>query len=467
MPGLRPPLACSTVACLLTVLAACGGGGNRNDDRGGNPSGSCGETTRKQWVFDVAQDWYLFPETLPTTIDLSAYATAEELLDALTATARAQGKDRYFSYLTTRSAENSLLGAGEFVGFGFRNRIDDGNRPFILDVYDASPASDAGLLRGDEVVAVDGVEVTGALAGGETFSGLLGPADAGVRRTLTIRRDDATFDVTMSKRTVTLDPVPDSFGAQVLPLAGTTGVGYLHLRSYVETADSQLRTAFVAFQPLDLRHYIVDLRYNGGGLVDTARLVNDLLGGSRASSDVQFSMVYNEARSNQNSTVRFLPSSASVSPVQIAFLTTDATASASEINVNAMKPWVDVAIVGSDTLGKPVGQVAFDLAGCDDRLRLVAFKTVNALGEGDYYNGLAETMPGAACAAVDTLEAPLGSVDDALVREAMYWMSNGACRTVMGAEAFGARQKSTIERPGSYPRPLQPSPAEHWLPGIQ
>ena len=77
----------------------------------------------------------------------------------------------------------------------------------------------------------------------------------------------------------------------------------------------------------------------------------------------------------------------SVAPVRIAFLTTEATASASELNINTIRPWVEVAIVGSDTFGKPVGQSAFDLAGCADRMRLVTFKTVNALDEGDFFDG--------------------------------------------------------------------------------
>jgi hypothetical protein len=132
-----------------------------------------------------------------------------------------------------------------------------------------------------------------------------------------------------------------------------------------------------------------------------------------------------------------------------------------------MKPYVDVAIVGSNTLGKPVGQVAFDLSGCEDRLRLIAFKTVNALGQGDYYDGLAPTMPGSACAADDTLDAPLGSVDDNLTHEALYWLANGSCRTLMTTGATGAALKPAFERAGPYPRPLAPTPAEHWLPGIQ
>src|SRR5512135_840079 len=126
-------LACSGV---LTLLSACGGsdGGSSSGSIGGGGTGggtsSCNETARKQWVLDVARDWYLFPELLPTSVNLNAYKTAEELLDALTAQARAQNKDRNFSYLTTQQAEAALFGEGQFVGFGFRNRVDPVNRPF-------------------------------------------------------------------------------------------------------------------------------------------------------------------------------------------------------------------------------------------------------------------------------------------------------------------------------------------------
>jgi carboxyl-terminal processing protease len=468
-----PSLTVLLTTALVTLLAACsggGGGGDGGNNGGGGGTGACSETARKQWVLDVARDWYLFPETLPATVNLSAYRTAEELLDALTATARAEGKDRYFSYLTTRAAENSLLGEGEFVGFGFRNRTDQGNRPFILDVFENSPAAAAGLRRGDEIVAVNEgngfVPVSQSLVNGKTLSDLLGPAEVGITRGLRILRDGSTFEVSLTKRTVRLDPVPDDFGSKVIPFAGTTGIGYLHLRSYISTADPQLRTAFAEFRARDIEYFIIDLRYNGGGLVSTAELVNNLLGGARSSSDVQYRIVHNSARSNQNSTVRFQPQSQTVRPVRIAFLTTQASASASEININTLEPYVETAIVGSNTFGKPVGQYAFDLAGCEDRLRLVAFKTVNSQGAGDYYNGLASTMR-YACAAPDTLDAPLGTVQDRLVSEAMYWLSNGACRTVMTTGQAGGQLKPAFDRATPYPRPQQPSDAEHWLPGVQ
>jgi hypothetical protein len=150
--------------------------------------------------------------------------------------------------------------------------------------------------------------------------------------------------------------------------------------------------------------------------------------------------------------------------VRIAFLTTDGTASASEINVNVMRTYVETAIVGGDTFGKPVGQVAFDLANsCPDRLRLVTFKTVNADGAGDFYDGLASSMQ-FACAADDTLGAPLGDVADNLTQAAMQWIGTGACGTVITAGTDAARKTSA---PGDDGLSRRLSAAERWLPGIQ
>ena len=462
------PLHTLAGTALLVLLAGCGGGGGGGGNSGDGPSPTaCTEGARKQFVLDVARDWYLFDDLLPATVNVADFPDAESLLDHLTATAREQGKDRHFSYLTTPAAEDSLLGEGQFIGFGLRTRTDPVNRPMILEVFEASPASDAGIARGDEIVAVDSgsgfVPVSELLADGTTtISDVLGPAEAGLRRGLRLLRGGTTRDVSIVKRTVTIDPVSNAYGTLVLPQTGTPGVGYLNLRTYVATADSQLRDAFDRFRALGIRDFIVDLRYNGGGLVSTSQLLNDLLGGGRAASDVQFRMVHNMRQSQRNSTYYFRPAAQSVQPVRIAFLTTGGTASASEININSMLPWVEVAIVGANTLGKPVGQDAFDLSTCQDRLRLVTFKTVNADGNGDYYGGLAGSVP-FACAADDTVAEPLGSASEGMVATALGWLNTGTCAPMA---ATLARGKTGTGGASEYPMPRHPSAAQWWLPGV-
>jgi C-terminal processing protease CtpA/Prc len=465
LPG-RPPQTLAVTA-LIAVLAGCGG-----DDGGGGPGGvastACSEPARKQFVLDAAREWYLFDDLLPASVDTADFASAEELLDHLTDAARQQGKDLHYSYLTTRSAETSLLDEGQFVGFGFRNRTDAGDRPMIVEVFESSPAADAGVQRGDEIVAVDSgdgfVPVGQLLVDGATISDVLGPAEAGLRRGLRLLRDGATRDVTLVKRTVTIDPVPDGYGTLVLPQAGTTGVGYLNLRSHIGTADPQLTAAFAQFQALGLRDYIIDLRYNGGGLLDIAAKLNNLLGGARATSEVQYRILHNSRKTARNETERFSPKPQSVQPVRVAFLTTGTTASASEINVNSLAPWLEVAIVGEDTLGKPVGQYAFDLPGCEDRLRLVSFRTVNSLGQGDYYDGLASTMK-FACAASDTLSEPLGSASEGMVAAALDWLATGSCRQLVSSKV-GRAKTSRFDADDPYALPREPTPAQRWMPGV-
>ncbi|HEX7373692.1 MAG TPA: S41 family peptidase [Steroidobacteraceae bacterium] len=470
MPARALPvrIAVAALALATTLLSACGGGGGGGG--GGGSASVCSETARKQWVLNTTREWYLFPETLPASVNLGDYATAETLLDALTSGARALGKDRFFSYLTTKAAENSLLGEGQFNGYGFRTRTDPVNRPMLVDVFSASPAADAGLQRGDEIVAVDQgsgyVPVSQSLASGGSINDLLGPADVGVKRGLRLLRNGSTFDVSLTKRTVTIDPVPDDFGVKVLPLAGTSGVGYVNLRTYISTADQQLRDAFAQMRTAGIQYYIVDLRYNGGGLVSIAQILNDLLGGARSTSDVQYHVVYSANKSNRNSTVNFQPRPQSVQPVRIAFLTTDGTASASEININTLRPYVETAIVGDDTYGKPVGQEAFDLAAsCPDRLRLITFKTTNSQNQGDYYTGLASSMT-FACAATDTLGQSMSSTSDGLTSEALHWLGTGACTSVISATTPSGAAKPGGDALKHFPRSRHPSAAEFWIPGI-
>jgi carboxyl-terminal processing protease len=458
------------LACTALVLVAgcsSGGGSGSGGGNGGNPT-ACSETARKQFTLAVALDWYLFPELLPQAVNLAEFEDAEQLLDHLTATAREQRKDRFFSYLTTRSEEQALLGDGQFIGFGFRTRTDDGNRPFVTEVFESGPAAESGLRRGDEIVAVDSgggfVAVGELLADGSTISDALGPPEAGVRRGLRLLNAGVPREVSLTKRTVTIDPVPDGYGVRVLPFAGTTGVGYVNLRTYISTADGQLRQAFNQFRTRGINYFIIDLRYNGGGLVSTAELLNDLLGDNRARNDVQFALVHNAERSSQNRTRFFSPEQQSVQPVRIAFLTTGATGSASEITINSMAPWVEVAIVGENTLGKPVGQLAFDLQNCEDRLRLVTFRSINALAQGDYYDGLASTLR-YACAATDTLDRTPGDLTEGLTAAALEWLQTGACPAVMGDTPARAKPSGTGPADPT-PLPRQPSPAQVWMPGV-
>jgi C-terminal processing protease CtpA/Prc len=462
---IRQQMLTAATALLTAALAACGGGGGGGLANGG----SCSVTNQKQFVLDAAREWYLFQDLLPASVSIADFATAQELLDSLTATARAQGKDRFFSFLTTRQADSSFFQEGQFIGFGFRTSVE-GNRLLLPDVFEASPAAGGGLTRGVEITAVDAgagfVPMATLLATDPNLEQAFGPATEGVQRGLRfLRLNGQQVEVTLTKRIVTILPVPTIGGTAIIALPSNPAVqaGYIHLRTFISTAETPLRNAFAQFRALGIQNIIVDFRGNGGGLVSVAEFIGDLNGGNRVAADVFSNLRFNAAKSSNDSVRRFIAQPESVAPVRIAFITTAGTASASELVINSMKPWVEVAIVGADTFGKPVGQSAFDLSGCELRLRLIAFKVTNANDEGDYFDGLASTLPGFACAATDDYSRTPGDALEDSTAEALNWLGTGACGQVMSAGSPGLQLRRPTTR---IPMTGTPTPAQAYLPGL-
>src|SRR6478735_1200357 len=125
---------------LAAMLAGCGGdgGSNASTSSGGSAGGGtaatpaptasgCSLRERQDWAAAQLREWYLFPETLPTSLSPAGYATVDDYIDALTKTARDQSKDRYFTHLASIKEENAYYDSGESAGFGFRITIAGGN----------------------------------------------------------------------------------------------------------------------------------------------------------------------------------------------------------------------------------------------------------------------------------------------------------------------------------------------------
>jgi carboxyl-terminal processing protease len=274
-------------------------------------------------------------------------------------------------------------------------------------------------------------------------SDAFGPSTAGVTRALEIEDGNGRRILSITKTSFGIRPVSNRFGAQVLNDGGRR-VGYLNLRTFIDTADPQLRDAFATFRAQGITDFIIDFRYNGGGLVDIADLMGDLLGDNRSAGDVFETTEYRPSKAQFNETRRFQRQPQSVAPVRIAFIATSASASASELVINSMQPWLrnNLILVGSNTFGKPVGQIARDRSACDDRLRVVAFETKNADRQGGYYNGLAGTVP-RSCAAQDEIARPMGDPQEASTRAALDALAGNSCSaigSVSTAQSAGRRE---------------------------
>jgi hypothetical protein len=123
--------------------------------------------------------------------------------------------------------------------------------------------------------------------------------------------------------------------------------------------------------------------------------------------------------------------------------------------INSMIPYVDpanIALIGTNTFGKPVGQFGFDLAPCDLRVRAVTFQTNNADGNGSYYSGLAGVVPNT-CRADDDISTPLGDPAEDSIATALDFLAGRSCTAISGegitAQSVGGREILQPTRPNA------------------
>jgi len=276
--------------------------------------------------------------------------------------------------------------------------------------------------------------------------------------------------VTISKTDYTLTPVSSRYGAKIIDDGGHR-VGYVNLRTFINTADSPLRAAFAQFKAAGVTEVIIDLRYNGGGLVSIAELMGNLLGANRSTSDVFDYMTFRPSKSAENETAYFAPQTQSIAPTRIAFIGTSSTASASELVAAGMLPYLgtNMALVGTNTYGKPVGQIAIDKTACDDRFRIIAFALENRDHQGAYFSGLAGTVK-ASCRASDDIAYQLGDPREASTRAALDFIQGKSC-TAISAVTATAAARSLNETGAATPgnellTPAKPSVPQRDVPGM-
>jgi C-terminal processing protease CtpA/Prc len=405
------------VLIALTGLTACGGG----DSRTGIIT-SCSNDSQKQFVLDQLYAWYLWNDILPAGINIADYASPEELVSRVTLELGPKDTSGnpidFFSSVGSAQADAQFFGEGKFEGFGFSWRfVDQAQTDFrITRTFVGSPADLGGLARGQQVLTLNARTMADIVAneGVNAFFAANDTVDFEVQPQV----GASFFTSPLTKAVVTIDPVPQS---RIIDAGGGRNVGYLELATFISTADPELAAVFAEFRAAGVNDVILDLRYNGGGLVSTAELLGDYLGGSVAQNLVFSSTEFNADRAAENNNQKLFSLLAnSLSLSRLVVIATRGTASASELVTNGMIPHVDVAIVGDRTFGKPVGQIGLQF--CDKILRPTSFKLANALGNGDYFDGLPVDCP-----AADDLSTAVGDDLDPNMIAAMSYINTGAC----------------------------------------
>jgi carboxyl-terminal processing protease len=397
-----------------------------------NPPSSCTTTSQNLWVRDQLNTYYYWYQFLTPGVNPAGFNSPEAYLEAV----RYRPIDNAYSFITPAASNDAFYSDSQFIGYGFGNQTTSTDIR-VLQVYDSSPASEIGLRRGDRITTVNGQSVASMVTAG-TVANAFGAADVGVVSTIEWETlSGERRNGRMVKRLVT---IPTVSLTRVVEVDGRK-VGYLFFRNFVAPSTAALTDAFAALKTAGVTELVLDLRYNGGGLIDVAVHLGSLIGGSRTSGQVMLNYVHNDKIGPQlNKTTRFTNPDNSLGLQRLFAITTRGSASSSELVINSLRPFIPVVIIGDTTYGKPVGQ--YGLRFCDKVLYPVAFSIKNANMQGDFFEGLAVD-----CAAGDDYLHQLGDTAEASFAEALNYIRTGRCSARSASEARALRAPKVIFQP--------------------
>ncbi len=376
------------------------------------PPTSCTTTSQNLWVRDQLNSYYYWYQFLTPGVNPASFTSPEAYLEAV----RYRPIDTSFSFITLAASNDAFYSDSQFIGYGFGNQTTAVDIR-VLQVYEDSPASEAGLQRGDRIVTVNGSSVASMVTNG-TVGSAFGAAEIGVATTIDWEAQDGQRrSARLVKRLVT---IPTVSLTRVVDVDGRR-VGYLFFRNFVQPSTAALTEAFAALKAAGATELVLDLRYNGGGLVDVAVHLASLISGARTNGQVMLNYIHNDKVGPQlNKTTRFSSLDAALNLQRLVVITTRSSASASELVINSLRPYIPVTVIGDTTYGKPVGQ--YGLRFCDKLLYPVAFSIKNANLEGDFFDGIPVD-----CAAGDDYLHQLGDTSEASFAEALNFIRTGAC----------------------------------------
>ncbi len=359
------------------------------------------------WVYEVMQDAYFWSSNLPVKTALSNSQNPSDFFEKLIY--NRSTVDR-FSGITDdiASLQKEFNGISKIYGIQYQLSYVDQSQSniglFLSYVVKGSPAEAAGLKRGDIILKVNGQSLTNSnyatlLRSGDNVNFTLGTLNG-----TSFEADNSkTFNLT--KAEVTENPV--GFSRVIDKSKYGKKIGYLVYTGFVPGAskefDNQLRQVFGEFKAQGVNELVLDFRFNGGGYISSAETLASLIGKNISTSKVfykeQWNQQYTDYYKKQNGPNAldhaFLNEANNIGANldRVFVLTSHSTASASELVINGLKPYMSVITVGDNTYGKNLFGTLVD----DDKKRwnwgvyVMLGQTANANGESDYgtVNGIA------------------------------------------------------------------------------
>jgi len=412
------------------LMSCTGGGGGESSTQQYPPwdvpyvPTDCSNQSQKEFVYRILTDVYYWYDKVPKNANLSEFQTPEEVLEKL----KYSTLDKW-SFIITEEEYQNWFENSQYIGLGFIVKYDENDKFRIAYVFPESPAADAGLERGNTILKINGKTIE-EIEQNDLWDEIWGPREVGVVVELEIENNQGEVNtLQLAKDYVKVDPVQK---VEVFEINGTK-IGYLLFMSYRTLAKDQLIEAFNTFKNENVTRLIVDLRYNPGGSSEISDLLDSLITG--LSTDKVFSkLIHNDRYKDYNFNIYFYSVDNPLGLKKVIFLTTGRTCSASELTINALKPYIKVITVGETTCGKPVGMYFYHF--CQKVLVPITFEVLNAKGEGGYFDGLKPT-----CSAIDNLTVPLGDTRENMLAEAIYYINNENCSSIETKKFFGERKE--------------------------
>jgi carboxyl-terminal processing protease len=393
--------------------------------------------TVDNWILENMREYYYWNDKIPASPDLTLVPSDffDSILYAYDATARPDG-DR-FSWIEENADDLSASLSGESTTTGMEFTLylrAQGSTDVIaqvLYVLPNSPAAAAGFKRGDIISKVNGQTITTSnyvsllYSGATTFS--FGLAQI---------QNSALVDTDLARSvTATSFQANPVFMDSVYTVGGKT-VGYLVYNQFVPAPnnsngseyDDEVDAIFSNFKAKGVNELVLDLRYNPGGYTSSSANLASLIGKGIDNSKVYFREEWNSTLTpylkqeygDEFFLQRFVAKSQNIgSNLQRVFvLTTEGTASASELIINGLRPYMTVTTIGTTTYGKNVGSITIvdDSGKIKWGMQPIVFKSFNSLGQSDYSTGFTPNVE-----VEEPLNLlPLGDVNEAMLNEALF-----------------------------------------------
>ena len=424
------------IVCLAVsafFFASCG------QDRSGEYYALIGAKT---WMYDVMQQHYLYYEDLPAEEELNFFDKPETFLQSVVSD-QDQKSGSVFSHIDSVNVSRVMSAYPTFGLEGALIRNANGDYVVhILYIYPDSPADEAGLKRNDWIVSVN----DRALNSTNFVEYVQRPASSYRYRIATVtdgRPDTAYIDMPAPR----IIEQPSVFTHKMITIGGKQAF-YILYNSFETEDEGTLKAAFneaAAQSPSDI---ILDLRYNPGGYVSTAQLLSTILAPQNAMGQPWLNMIFNDKTEPQTQTYTFdnslLQGVSNVTYNHLYVITTNNTASAAEIIINTLRPYLGDKLiqVGTATFGKNVAQSLFtDEAYPQLEFWLTTSYVGNSEGFYDYYtNGLQPDYT-----ATEDMNANLGEFGteaDSLMAPILYHLEHGTFpETGTGEETRTLRSK--------------------------